>query len=581
MAYELDKLPTELQDRLVRAGRGEDPKECPALALEGTVGKWILTVVGLLVGLAPCLYVLDYRRMLPFDETMGCLVVHFLGMWMFTSGVGRLRRYKAARVQPVMVLGSHDLMVYEERGGLVEILPLASIERVFIRNQASARIDRRDLPSLLLIPHGNLGVFFEEMQRRRQAAIEAPLAEGAPGNWHSAAENSGAKPGVDWKAPSRGALHLRVLATGALAAFVVFFAAWRHVAMRVAVDRFEYAQEEDTIQSWKSWLKLALRSSEVLAPAEKFPLSVKGKWPYGRDHTHPVLATTPFVENLEKGLARYDQLCWAEAEAAGTAGALRGYLEDFPAPAQEDAAVAALRDLYRDAEERYLAGAAGVPEPAREGMKDLLRVLATDHFESEKVGVSFLPVKGVEGGAIETLVKANTGAKVVHPVGPSFTQKANEGRHSKIVGSLNRGIQKVVGDLFELEERPLDAPGPRILVGYEVKFSGNHFFSKSQASLPMAERELYVGIVVLFTCSIQTPAPGEVASQDPKEGHPVHIQASPAMDFRVRGSRYSSMERMVYDRMAETAFDEFSTKVAETYGIGALSRSSASPTKAP
>lgn len=575
MAYVLEKLPRELQDRLLRAGRGEDLVECPALPYEGTFGKWFLVLVGVVLGLGPCVYILDYRRMLPFDETFACSLASFLGMWMLASGVGRLRRYHAAAVKPVAVLGPHDLMVYDERGGLVDVTPLVDIVGIVVRNNSLVRVNRKELPPLYLPADGRLQIFLEELQRRRTASIEHPPER----TWHQAVEEAGAAASMAFSQPWRWGLHAQVLATGLLAAGVVIFASWRHVAMIVAVERFEDARSEDTLDSWKQWLSLAMHSSEVLAPPEKLPFSVKGRWPYGRDHTHPVLATTPFVANLDAALARYDELSWEAARAAGTAGALRGYLEDFPTPAKQAEAEAALRELYQQAEARYLAGAVGVPDAAREGMQALLKALATQDVRLEKVGVSFLPVQGVEGGAIEAAVKATTGAKTVHPVGPSFSQEANVARHSKIVASLNRGFERVVGDLFRLEERPLDAPGPRVLVGYEVKFSGDHFYSQSQEALPMSERDIYVGIVVLFTCSIQTPPPGQVASQDPDTGKLVRILARPAPDFRVQGSRYSSMQRAVYDKMAETAFDEFSTSLARTYGIGALSGSPA-PDKA-
>jgi hypothetical protein len=573
MAYELEKLPVELQDRLARAGRGEDLEECPAMPLEGTVGKWILTVLGLVFGLAPCVYILDYRSMLPFDETSGCFVTSFLGMWMLSSGIGRLRRYKAAKVKPVAVLGRNDLMVYEERGGLVDVTRLADIVGIVITRNHLVRVNRKERPALVLVPGTNSDIFFQELQRRRAQAMEQPVAEGGPGDWYGAAERAGASPSMAWNRPWQWGLHFRVLATGLLATCVVIFSAWRQVGMYVAVTRFEDARAEDSVESWQRWLKSAMRASEVLAPHDRLPLSVKGKWPYGRDFTHWMLWSTPFAANLEVALTRYEELSWEEARAENSPEVLRGYLGDFPTPAHLEEAEAALRKLYAAAEARYMEGATSVPAGAREGMRALLHSLAADHVMTEKLGVSFLPVAGVEGGAIEAAVKASTGAKVVYPVGPSFTQEANEGRHTKIVSSLNSGFRRVVADLFELEERPLDAAGPRVLVGYEVQFSGDHFFSKSQASLPMNERELYVGIQVLFTCSIQVPAPGEVASQDPEEGHPVRILARPAPDFRVSGSRYSSMQRMVYDRMAETAFEEFSSKIAATYGIGALSGS--------
>lgn len=575
MAYDVRKLPRDLLQRLDAAGRGASTDEYPALSCEGTLGKWFLLVPGLVLAAGPCFYIYDYWRMLPLDEMIGCTLACSLGMWMVASAVGRLVRYYRASPRPVMVLGKDSLAVVEEVGGAADIVPLASIEKILVRNASVATVRFKDLPDRIYIPTASgppVVGFFEEVLKRRLAALQNPLPEDSPESWKAAAERARAAYPATWSPPTLWGRHLAVLATGLGLAAAAIFLTWRQVGLRIAVERFESARESDTVKSWKSWLEEAMHASRVLAPAARLPFSVKGKYPYGRDYTHVMLRTTPFEANLVTGLARYEELCLQEALGSGAAKPLREYLEDFPAPAFRAEAEAALRKLYQQAEARYLdaAAAQSVSPAAREGMQALLHALASDHVTAEKVGVSFLPVAGLEGGAIEESVRQATGATTVYPVGPSFTKAANEARHSRIVSSFNQGLSKVVGDLFELEERPLEAPGPRILVGYTVKPSGAHFYSKSQEELPMAKRDLYVGIVVLFSCTIQTPPAGEVAPQDPAQGHAVGILATPAPNFSVSASRHVSMQQAVYDRMAETAFDEFAKRVAQTYGIGAL-----------
>ena len=281
---------------------------------------------------------------------------------------------------------------------------------------------------------------------------------------------------------------------------------------------------------------------------------------------------TPVREHVAAADAAYDDARFQEATAAGTASALRIYRMELAGGRHVDAARDALRALYREAEQRYaelIAG--GQADPASSaGIQALLAHLREQDVDALVVPVCFLPVAGLEGGAIEQAIRDETGGKVV-PVSPVFTAERNAKRERGVVQRMDKALRAVVGDLFELRlSDPAEARNrARFLVQHEVLPTGAIYQARSQDELPVAERTLFVGIAVAFTCSVQVPADGAPLADDPGQGHRFTLLAKPAPSFSAdRGARTLEQSGdLVYGTMVQTAFADFERALIESYGL--------------
>lgn len=571
MKFDVDRLPRGLKEMLAAAGKGQAPEGGLAFSLEGFGGKIFMVVLGVAAAAAPALYLNDYWSIRPFDEVMTVTAACTLGCWILLSGLGRILGLVRAAVRPCLVIGRTHLAMVEEVGGPVEIVGLADLQRVVLnKNTGGVALLRGEQPALK--PDvGGAGEQVASAVAARIAALQAaPAPSGGPDDW--AHEAQGAR--AEARAPSGGLTSwlysLTIFALAVVLAVAGIWQVWMAQTTRNVERQWERVKDKTEAEDWARYIKDRYRVADELLTKDMLPpdLAEEARWRYKKG-TKIVLRRTRTLEYFQEALKRYDTLRFQEAAAGSKAGPLRAYLRNHPEGAHVAEAREALAERYRSALEKYVntASGEGASEQLVEGMKRLFDHLREGDPLDSTVGIAFLPPKGLESGEIEKKMLAETGAKSVHPVGPSFTQKQNEGREHRIVESMNSALQRVVGDLFEVEKVELDAPGPRFLVQFAVAGSGSHYYSKSQAEKPMSERDLFVGIFVIFRCTLQIPEGDAAAPADPAEGYGWATIATPAMNFSVSSRGGRSFERAVYDRMAETAFGAFSQKLSVALGM--------------
>jgi hypothetical protein len=280
------------------------------------------------------------------------------------------------------------------------------------------------------------------------------------------------------------------------------------------------------------------------------------------------LASTRLGKHREEAEERLVARSWELAEKNGKASAYRKFRADFPKAPQAEQARERLYKLYAEAEERYLATAKNAIPEAGKGMKALLARLRDKG--DPIVWVNFMPAEGLEGAAIERAISKATGSPNVEPVGPSFTPERNRTREGRIVRAMRASFGKIFSDdLFELKEAHKAEPGPRFLVRYKVVGAGedDYYYSRSEESLPLAQRRLFVGIAIDFDFTLQVTEEDQIAEDDPTKGHRFFMRAVPAPNFTVYGSA-SAGRAAVYDKMADTAFEQFEKGLANAYGVG-------------
>lgn len=261
----------------------------------------------------------------------------------------------------------------------------------------------------------------------------------------------------------------------------------------------------------------------------------------------------PGVHTADAALA-LDDAVYAAAEKAGTAAALRDYRAQFARGRHTKEARIALEALYSKAEADYDARVAErkADATAAAGIKALLAALREEGVDQTKVPVSFQPVTGVAGEAVELASKAKAGAAKVAPVAPAFAGEQSAARESAVVEALNSGLADVVGDLFRLELRPADETRGelRILISTQVRATGEVHTAEDQAKLPPAQRTVHAGLEIVFKATVQVPG---------SKGVPFTFTGKPAPKFAPGTD--------AVDAMATQAFDEFRGALLKAHGL--------------
>lgn len=263
----------------------------------------------------------------------------------------------------------------------------------------------------------------------------------------------------------------------------------------------------------------------------------------------------PGVHTADATLA-LDDAIYAAAAKTGTATALRGYREQFPRGRHTKDARLAIEALYSEAEAELDARAiARKADPAAvAGLKALLTTLREEDVDRDRVPVSFQPVGGLANNAVESAIKAG-GAKVA-PVAPAFSAERSAPRETAMVEAFNSGLAGVVGDLFRLELRPVDASRGdlRLLVSAGARPTGEVLIAPDLARLPPAQRTVQAGFELAFKAQVQGATTKTV---------PFNLIVKPAAKYTTGGSADD-----VVDGMATLAFEEFRRALLKAQGLG-------------
>lgn len=175
---------------------------------------------------------------------------------------------------------------------------------------------------------------------------------------------------------------------------------------------------------------------------------------------------------------------------------------------------------------------------------------------------------------------AKYGNKTVEPMGPSFTAALNQRRESLISQRIKDAFAKVIpADVLEFAdvtrysrvkaESVKDAP-LSFDVSYTVFPSGAIYVN---SRLPEAQRRYYTGIAFVWKVAIY--AKGEpVYTFEQISKPPPRFTVSTYSRYRTAASR-----SQIYDRMAATAFDNFSDRIVEHFGIPKATRRTTTTTK--
>jgi hypothetical protein len=183
-----------------------------------------------------------------------------------------------------------------------------------------------------------------------------------------------------------------------------------------------------------------------------------------------------------------------------------------------------------------------------------------------KVAVTFEGTNQIPEG-LEGQLKREYGIADIAPSAWSFQDVFNKGRESKILQRIQTSFGKVIpGDVLAFDTGQPEAGDVQFAVNYLVKPTGSVYYPVSEERLPDAKRHFYVGIGYNWHFDIRIP--------DRDALYQLKFASTPASLFQVAYQRVSKNAldvgtqdpnpvnpAEVYDAMAESAFEDFSSKL--------------------
>jgi hypothetical protein len=229
---------------------------------------------------------------------------------------------------------------------------------------------------------------------------------------------------------------------------------------------------------------------------------------------------------------------WAVKEA--TATAYREYLSLFSDGRHREDAKNELASLYNRAIEHYSMNTKGVI--GAQGFAAMLRYLRDrDLFE---VPVTFESQSAVMNLAVE-------GRRNLMSVEPSFRPDIIRERERAVIKRIKESLGRIFPADIMTVEVWRDQPGPRIAVWYRYgNLPGSFYYAASEKDLDLSDRTWYYGIEIQWKVALFVPDRSEPL-------HSFALRSEPAPNFSVQSQGNSPAAIAVYERMAETAYDDF------------------------
>lgn len=265
-------------------------------------------------------------------------------------------------------------------------------------------------------------------------------------------------------------------------------------------------------------------------------------------------------------LARADHTAYAQALTAYSdkIGALRRYLSDYPNGRHVDDANAHIRGLYELALTR-----AEKTQDAQLGPALVDLVKALKESGQTQVGVVYSSKTLFEDMKWDKL-PADLQKSVVKPMG-AFTEAANRSRERQMTQSLERAFDQALGaGLVTFVAGSSNTP-VWFEVHYEVGLTGSIYESIQQpgqnSSLKGDEKFFGIAFFWKFGVSFQ----GE---DEPR--YTFSVDSESAKDIHWTSPGHSRSPTLPYDKMAESAFDDFKEGLAFRFGVASAKPRSAS-----
>ena len=544
------RIPTEIREVLARASRGEKTSGYARLKDQSSIAApSLVALAGLLVALAT---LFGLARSLPSGS--GVVLRGLLacaGLFGLFLGGFEIARWLRSKQRPSVLL-SHAMVIRTRLDGeSVDAIRLADLQDARQFPKAVALIGAGGAESMRLP-----GLLLEARQIQAAIATQRRLGREAlaPFDWLD--RLAGASPA---KLPPRLIVAVAALVLAGVVGVPSVLALWVGGFFWAEARSWDTATRENTAEAYAGYVRFAM-----LAPD-----------PFGF-----VKELSSIPEHKQKAELLYDDRRFEAAQKENTIRTYRRYVVDASRRDQELAeggeivllgrfaahAKVAIAKLYREKADAYakVAGANGADPTMVSGVKEILEWLGRDAISPDAKLIFLTPAQA----DIDSALKRATSAEKVASVGSLFTSDLNANRKSEIAQELKSALATQFDDSVLHLSEDVSGKRPRFLVHSSVVPSGDVYFMKREAHLPVVRRKAYPGVNLEFNFTLQVPDDADGAEPDPRKGRRLKVEASPAPSFSVatQGDEYPPDSR-VYGKMIGTAFVDFRIKMMQSLGF--------------
>jgi hypothetical protein len=267
------------------------------------------------------------------------------------------------------------------------------------------------------------------------------------------------------------------------------------------------------------------------------------------------VAVTAFADQLNRYFD--DKKSWDDASVNNRVSAYRKYLDNHPSGRWMLEANRRIQSQYDQSSLQYQNyRSRGFDRGASDAVLGILTYAKqTQHY---RVRVAFERHNEIPSN-VEEQLKNQFGVTNVLSIGDAFSDDRMQSREQQILSSVTSAFRTVIPeDVLDFSDSGQAEGGVVFLITYKVKSGKSLYFRDSDAQISPYSRPYYPGIYLNWDFEIRIPSE--------QRGYRFTLESNPASEFRYAYS-YNSETATIYDRMAESAFDDFQRELVKRLGL--------------
>jgi hypothetical protein len=266
-----------------------------------------------------------------------------------------------------------------------------------------------------------------------------------------------------------------------------------------------------------------------------------------------------------------DKKSWDDAAVNNKVSAYRKYIENHPSGRWALDANKRIQQQYEASSLNYQASRSlGFDENASAAIVGILNY--AKQTQQYRVRVAFERHNEIPKN-IEDQLRRQFEVTNVLSIGDSFSDQRMQWREQQILSSVTSAFKSVIPeDILEFADSGGAEQSVAFIINYKVKSGKSLYFRDTDSQIDPYSRPYYPGIYLSWDFEIRVPS---------QQGYRFTLESKPASQIQYAYS-YGSETATVYDRMAESAFDDFRHELVKRLGLNAASAGTASqPTPSP
>jgi hypothetical protein len=145
----------------------------------------------------------------------------------------------------------------------------------------------------------------------------------------------------------------------------------------------------------------------------------------------------------------------------------------------------------------------------------------------------------------------------IRPIASVFDSAGRSALEGEVSNSINKGFAGMFpADIVTIGELSSAVAAPALRVDYSYSNSNYVYYPSSQKDLPLEKRTLYYGLKIDWRIQVVIPSRNATTIEV--------VQSEPADTFDYAEG---STDAMIYQRMAETAFQDLSSRINKSMGL--------------